>query len=673
MSWVVLDFETRSFCDLKKAGAWRYAEDITTEILCLSWCKGDGPISTWFPGEPCPPDLEAAIEDEECFFIAHNADFEKSHWRKIMVAVFGWKDIPNRRWHDTAAKAAMLVLPPALEKVGKCLNLTHEKDMEGNRLTLSLSRPHRKTGMLPELTPEIKARVGTYCEGDVAEQRDLHRRIGWLPEGERRVWLLDQEINERGLGLDLPLIRAMQTIVDKASVPLEKEFQRLTGFGLNQRDKVMGWMMDRGVLMPNMQKETLAAVLGETEDGEEVDDDARLHIPLPDDVRRALHIRQLIGSASVKKLAAMEACIGSDGRAHGLLKYHRAGPGRWAGALLQPQNFPRGTIHAHDMDALVDCLMHADPDLVEIIYGPAVETIVSSLRHTIIAKKGHALLAGDFAGIEARVVLALAGQHDKCALLASGADVYIDMACSIFGLENMSPEAPGYKEWVKEFKAAHLEERQTGKNTILGCGFGMGAPKFHGKYCPAQPLDFAQDAIDTYRQDWAPLVPELWRGLERAACKTVWERKPHEAYGVLFALEDMWLTARLPSGRKLWYFDPRPVRRAMPWDPDDIRPSWTYRAYKTGRMMTIDAYGGLITENVVQGLARDLLVHAMFKARKEALPIVLTVHDELVCEPEIARADEKMLGQIMKDIPDWARQIKVPVDVECWAGERYRK
>lgn len=665
MPWVVPDFETVSGVDLKKAGAWRYAEDPTTEIICLSWCVGDGPVLRWYPGDPLPAVLRERIEDPDTVFVAHSAQFEKAHWRRHLVELYGWPDIPNSRWHDTAARCANLTLPPGLEKALAVLGLPVQKDMEGSRLTIGLSRINKRTGMWPEITPEIKERVGQYCDVDVDSQRGLHKRIGWLPDDERIVYLMDQEINERGVRLDVPLIRAMKQVVDKASGPLAREFENITGgLKFTQRDKVMSWVLDRGVMLPDLRKETLDALFGETDEGEAVDD--KLDLDLPHDVERALHIRRLIGSASVKKLTAMQACVCADGRARGLLAYHGAGTGRWAGRLLQPQNFPRGSL-TEDGDnkpaigPLVDALMTGDPDYVECLYGPAVEAVVSSLRHTIIASPDNLLLAGDYSTIEARLVLAIAGQDDKVELLRNGGDPYNDMASDIYGRP------------INRKKAEDQEEGQVGKNSVLGLGFAMGKDKFHDRYCPDQPLDFAAHVVKTYREEWAPRVPELWRGLEDAALHTVQYRRPHEAYGVLYQLEDDWLTARLPSGRKLWYYQPRLVRRAMPWDPDDIRLAWTYREWKMGRMVTSDAYGGLLTNNVVQGAARDLLVVAMRKARNEGLNAVLTVHDELVLDVPEARADPKMLKQIMEDTPPWAAAIKVPVKSECWAGDRYHK
>lgn len=303
--------------------------------------------------------------------------------------------------------------------------------------------------------------------------------------------------------------------------------------------------------------------------------------------------------------------------------------------------------------------MTGDPATVEMTIGPAIESVVSALRHAIIASPGRRLLSGDFAGVEARLVLAASGQEDKRDLMASGQDVYCDMAQSI------------YKRPIDKKKDP--EERQVGKNSVLGLGFGMGWRKFKMKYGQKLSEEFCGQIVDTYRDDWAPCVPQMWRGLEQAALGCVKTGNAHEAYGVLYQREDMWLTARLPSGRRLWYFNPQLVKRAMPWDELDIRVAWTYQQMKAGQFKTIDAFGGLLTENVIQGLARDLMVEAMFKLEKNGFPIILTVHDEIVCEPLAKDCDEKAFEQIMRDSPAWATQMKMPVAVETWVGDRYRK
>lgn len=307
--------------------------------------------------------------------------------------------------------------------------------------------------------------------------------------------------------------------------------------------------------------------------------------------------------------------------------------------------------------------MTGDPEYVQQVLGvPPVEAVVSSLRHALIAAPGHRFVAGDYAGIQARVVLALAGQHDKVALMASGADVYIDMAESIYKRKLTKEENP--------------EERQTGKNSVLGLGFQMGKHKFHDRYCKHQPLEFAENVVHVYRKEWAPCVPKLWYALDDASTKAVWDKRPQEAYGIEYRLEDGWLTARLPSGRKLWYYNPIPVKKVMPWsDPDepDIRPGWTSQAMKMGRWITRHMFGGLETENVVMGIQRDIMVSAAFRLEKNGFPLVLNVHDEWVAEPKIEDADPVAFKQILEDVDPWVRELQVPVSVEVWDGTRYRK
>lgn len=686
--YIVPDFETVSLCDLKKCGAARYWEDVTTSVLTLRWSYSDSDrVGRWHPGDPFPFEREIA---EGRLFVAHNAAFEKFGWRLHMMPVYGWPDVPNSQWDDTLARCANLCIPQDLDMAVRVLRLPALKDTEASREVVGLSRLDRK-GYLPKVTPELLARADEYCADDCRAQKGLRERIGTLSPAERQVWLLDQRINERGVCLDLDLVEKMQQIVDTATVPLTKEFAKITGGLKLASPKVKQWCHDRGVMIPNLQKETLAQWLKEDDDDAEDyeqlagDDIDVVDADIPPEVRRALHIKQLVGSASVKKLARARLCCSLDGRARGLLQYHGAGPGLWAGRLLQPQNFPRGTLTAEkNEDVLdfvqrkVDALMTGDAAHVQQVVGPPVETVISALRHIIIPTKGRELVVGDFAGIQARIALAGAGQHDKTALMAAGVDVYIDLACDIFKMPkpDWNMDKAALKAWVKAFKEQWNERRQYGKNSVLGLGFQMGAAKFKMRYCKDQTLDFAKGIVDTYRKQWAPKVPELWYGLDEAACDTVHYRTPHEAYGVLYRLKDQWLTARLPSGRELHYFNPQPIRKTMPWstpEQPDVRRAWTYQAKKMGGWVTIDAFGGLLTENYASALARDLLVAAMFKCEKNGLPIVLTVHDEIVSDAVPRPDNAVVLKQIMEDIPDWAKALKIPVEAETWAADRYRK
>lgn len=671
--WLVGDFETASACDLKIAGAWRYAQDPTTEIFCFNFqFNAEGEVYRWRPNVQDEADrvLREAVADPEVLFIAHNCGFEKAIWRSIMMPEFGFMDIPNKRWHDTMAVAAMKAMPLDLDMLTRVLGLSATKDAEGSNFTKKLSRP-RRDGSL-DRSPESLDRVYTYCDDDVLAQTEAHLTLGWLPPDERNTWLLDQRINERGVKLDMDYVRAAQSIVDQATVPLAREFNELTdGLKFTQTVKLRQWCTANGAELPNLQKETLDRVLGLAEDDGDDDSDfdpGAFYMDLPDNVRRALYIRQLIGSASVKKLVRMRGCVSLvDGRARGLLQYHGAGPGRWTGRLFQPQNFPRGTIklgdEAPDPEVTVAAIMSGDAEFVQEMLGPPVEVVVQGLRHAIVAEDDRELLSGDFSGIQARVVLALAGQYDKVDLMASGADVYLNMAEQIY-----KPATPFNKH-------ANMKERQVGKNSVLGLGFQMGWPKFKFKYAPNEADEFCQGVVKTYRTEWAPQVPKLWYALERAARETVWTGNPHEAYGVEYKMEGQWLTARVPTGGKIWYFNPQKVRKEMPWSTDedpDVRPAWTYQVKKMGVWRTIDAYGGLLTENVVMRIECDLMIEAMFRCEQNGLPIVMTVHDEIVAEPLTGSADEVMLKQLMA-ASDKAKELRIPIQVDTWHGPRYKK
>lgn len=685
---IICDFETASDANLKKVGAWRYAEDPTTEVLCLVCdIPGVPDYYTWRPGQS-GANLRDMAEGTERF-VSHGG-FEQAIWQRIMVEQFGFPPLPPERWHDTQSVCAWKSLPLALEKVSKALHLTTQKDMDGNRLTLSLSKPNKKTGML-DRSPESLARVVEYCKTDVAGELELHRRIGELSEKERDVWLLDQRINHRGVRIDLGFVAACQRVVDAAVGPLTDEFREITG-GINpgQVAKIVEWCRGQGVALDNLQKGTINGLLGgsEDDDDEPTLDDGDVSATeleeLPGSVRRALEIRGMLGSASVKKLAAMRNCVGYDGRARGLGQYHAAHTGRWGGRILQPQNFPRGDWGRRDIEpgTVVSAILSGCPGTVEsALETPAIKAVGDALRFALVADPGKKFISGDFAGIEMRVVLALAGQHDKCALLASGADVYLDMACDIYN------KPRGFFN-----KKEHVPERTIGKNTVLGCGFQMGAAKFHERYCPEQPIEFAERVVDAYRNQWAPMVPELWYGLQ-GACWSAFNNGYGEHAGCEFRkAADGWCTIDLPSGwQRLWYpeagltsdyankyFRSEDYRvwydtRATEHQREVAnRPNPSYMKYGASGSMRHGFYGGLLTENIVQALARGLLCQAMSRLEKAGYPLVLTVHDECVAEVD-EDVDIAPFSGIMAASPTWAQRIGIPIEVEGWEGTRYRK
>jgi DNA polymerase len=672
---VTLDFETASPCDLKVAGAWRYSEDPNTEILSLVWLlegPEDAPV-LWIPGNTDSL-LYNLAANSEVEFQCH-ASFEQAIWANIMVPVFGFAPIPIARWVDTQASCALHAIPLDLDHALSVMGVPVTKDLEGRKVTLSLSKVDKKTGMLPERTPELMEKVYAYNRIDVEGTRLLGRALGVLPEDERRIWEIDQAINQRGIGIDLQFVRAARDIVRRESLPLLLEFKDLTGLKPTQGAKFIAWLADQGVEIPNMQKATVAKLLGEDDeddedcDGAEWDSEAG---PLPDHVRRALVIRTLTSSASVKKLARMEECVCEDGRARGLTQYHVASTGRWAGRILQPQNFPRGTVKG-DPEDLVRAILGGSASAIRDQYGEPVEVVMSSLRHALVAHPGHIFVAADYAGIEARIVLALAGQTDKTALMASGADVYSSMASDI------------YKRPVT--KETDPEARQIGKNTVLGCGFQMGWKTFRDRYLKHMPPgietdEFAKRVVDAYRKVWAPRVPRLWADLEEAALHAAMNPGLTSAAkcGIMYKVKDIggkpFMVCRLLDGKCLYYFDPRVGMKAMPWSTEekpDVRRCWKYRAKRKGQWRWIYAYGGILTENVVQALARQLLCRALERFDTLGMPVVLTVHDEVVLELDDHTDWGDIVSSIMCEPVAWATDIGVPIEVEVWQNRRFKK
>lgn len=678
MTTITLDFETRSACDLKQCGAFVYSEHPTTEVICLYFCTRSEKLFRWLPGDPEPEWLRGWLADGG-LFECHNISFDRMIWSNIMVAQWGWPEVPPEQWRDTMAVCGRKSIPLDLDAASKLLGLPVVKDTEAQKALhrimkpITVKRGQEKQFIERDAEPETYQKVYDYCGVDTRAQMHLGRRLGSLEPREQEIWFLNQRMNQRGLALDLEFAADCQAVVDDALAPLAEKFADFTGgckAGSPKLREHLNAMLPEEQHFPNLKKETVEEALA----GD-----------LPDSVRELLEMRSALTSASIKKLKAMRRCVNNDGRARGLLQYHAATTGRDGGRLLQPQNFPRGSVEfGKDLNGdpvppwemLIPLIRTRDAAFIgaelahmEKNISPAyahltapVSAAASALRHCLVAGPGNLLVSGDFSTIEVRVVLALAGQQDKIDLIASGVDPYCDMAEKIFGYAVNKKDNP--------------KERQDGKAAVLGLGFQMGVDKFWRKDFKGRPRELVKRIVDVYRKEWAPEVPKLWYGLQEASTRCVWDRVPVEFNGMEYRIEDEWLTCRLPSGRKLYYFRPRQVKRHMPWstpEKPDIREGWTYIAKKMGTVRTIQAYGGLLAENCTQAVARDILYDRALVADREGFPLVLTVHDEMVCETPEARADWPTLQQIMEEPPAWAKQLGVPIASEGWVGERYRK
>jgi DNA polymerase len=704
------DFETYSEADLKKVGAWVYCEHPSTEIICMSYkfIYPDGSVSEtflwWFDGD-CKTFPKAILDHIAAGGImeAHNAGFERAVWRHILAKRFGLT-MP-RRWLDTQAVCAYRALPQKLDEVGKVLNLSLQKDPRGKFLINKLCVPQKPNAKTPKpekpgakkkkpstkpekvvhtewwrnRDPELLAELGRYCIRDTETEYELSQRVGDLPLAEYKLWCLDQRINDRGVFVDIPAVMSARRIVDQVEVKLTKELRAITGDPEMTHTKLEGihaFMAKHHFSLASLEANVIDEALNNTDPLTQYLD------PMHPDVRRVLEIRRALARASTRKLESYLVTTATDGRGHGWLQYHGAGTGRWAGRLVQPQNFPRGVVKAKDkrvnsetlMEIMIEMIRHENADMIELVFGDVMDVIASSLRGMIIAEPGKVFYVSDFSSIEARVTMWLAGQMDAMEIFAKadrkeGPDIYCHMAESIYHRPINKNDNP--------------DERQLGKVGILGCGYQMSGERLQEQakddYNIIISLEEANAIVKAYRETYEQ-VPLLWRGLEDAAIAAVTTGKKHYyscvSYEVVNDAAGKWLTCILPNGRRIWYFNPKVTeveierRDGSVW----IKKQLSYEGRnnkKGGRWDIVVTYGGMLTENVVQAISRDLMCEAMERVEALGYTIILTVHDEIVAEVLVDFGNLKEYERTMSMCPPWANGC--PINVEGWRGFRYRK
>lgn len=648
-----------------KVGAWKYASDMSTFPLCLSLKiitdKRPAPAFclTEMQLEALDPRLMELANDPEVIFIAHNGSFEMGMWHFHMVPM-GYPPLPPERWHDTMAAAAMKALPLGLDAVVTALELPIKKDMDGHRHMLMMCKPDREGGWSHH-TPENLQKIYNYCNADVDAQYGVYVATQGLGPSERHTWILDQHINQRGIKIDTEFVHACIDVLNQVRVPMTERFRELTGLNPTQREKVLNWVNDQGIPLGDMKKTTLNAIL-DIDDEFDIGDFSE---PLPYHVHEVLTLRRSLASSSVAKLERMLACAGGDGRVRYTTQYHGARTGRDAGRLIQIQNYPRGEISDRQgltADMLADAILTRDLPTIRELWGEDIFTaIISSLRSAIVPESGKIIVAGDYAGIEARNLLSMAGQHDRVDQMHAGVDVYSETASMVFARP------------INRKLSGDAKEGQIGKNTFLGSGYGLGAVGFRARFMPKGSMELAQRCIDTYRKDVAPLVPKFWYGLYQASVDAVWcnSSKTYSYAGIEFRKENDFLTMRLPSGKKIWYHRPR---KAISFTPNgDERPSWTFMSYQGKKFRRHQAWHGMITADCIQGSARCMLISAMKRGEKAGLNTIFKVHDELVYEQKDRPDICEIVKQIMEDVDPWVIERKFRVKAEVDKMARYRK
>ncbi len=639
MTILSIDFETQSAVDLTRTGVYPYAASPTTRIWCMAYKFDDEPTELWDTRTTMPERVFDHVSTRGVLR-AWNAQFERVIWNaKLADIVRPW---PNQ-WYCTAAEAAAMSLPRHLGHCAQVLGVV-AKDEAGAKVMKRLM----VAGYEP--TEEELQQLFAYCRTDVDVERAIYHKTRRLDKREQGIYWLDQKVNDRGVCIDRPLVLAARQVVTQEVERANDTLVKLTDGdvgAVTQVGAIKKWLAARGVEAPSLNKQAITELLATG--------------VIPEPVRDVLLARQAAGKSSVAKLDSMLTVAGEDDALRGMLLYHGASTGRWTGKLVQLQNFPRGTVKV-------------TPDVItrlRVGIGSMAE-VSSALRGMLLPRADHQLYVGDYSAIEARVLSWLADDREALELFRTGRDPYKVMASAIFKVP--------YDEVTPE-------QRQVGKAAELGCGFGMGADKFvtaaYDVYGIVVDAETASLAVTLYREVHSD-VKQLWYDINRCAMAAV--REPGSMQRVndklSFRMVGNFLWALLPSGRPLCYPAPKLVMHQTFWMPMP-RECLEFGSVdaKTRRWGRERTYGGKLTENIVQAIARDVMADAMVRLEDYGFDVLFTVHDEvatelpddLLTEYGIDREEFALSDFIdcMSEAPEWARSM--PIKVEAWTGTRYRK
>lgn len=666
-----IDFETRSILDLKEVGLRNYVSHPSTGIWCMAWAIGDMEpqiVTAWQAQRMESLDIFSHVEDGGVVY-AHNAPFELAVWNHILVPRYGWPVLKPEQTFCTMAMGYAMGLPGALEDAALALGLSVLKDSEGRGLMLRMARPRRMDGDTPIWWDDADkiARLHEYCKQDVRVERELHKRLVPLSEKERRVWLMDYEINERGVRVDVETAKAAVAMTATVKEKCNDALGRLTGGAVQSANAVAAlkeWLAGQGCPVESLAKQDVSDLLA---------DEA-----IAPAVRKALLLRQEASKASTAKLGALVSKAGADGRLRGTVQYHGAATGRWAGRGVQVHNLPREVPKNETVEKILALVRQGQVDAIDLIYGPPMTMVSKCIRGFFVAGEGNVLVAGDFANVEGRGVAWFAGEEWKLrafreADAGTGPGIYELAYAKAFHVPVESVLNPSF-------------ERQIGKimELLLGFGGSVGAiRRGGGALVRDRPDEELRRWVDGWRAQH-PRVKNTWYALERAAIAAV--QNPGNIYSaghpgreVRYKTAGSFLWCMLPSGRVLCYPYPKVLE-------GDFGPQLTYMkvpspdAADKGKIIhdpknssnwaRVKTYGGSLMENVIQAICRDLLVEVLLRVKGFA---VLHVHDEIVIEVPEAKADEakRAMEGFMREPPAWAAGF--PLFAECKTMRRYGK
>ena len=652
INMITIDIETRSDKDISKCGVYAYTDTPYFDILLFAYSIDGQPVQVvdTANGEEIPENVLVALVDENVIKRAFNVNFERvclsKYLRKNYPQYFQSYSIDEdtvgdflnpESWHCSMIHARTLGLPSSLAEVGKVLGIEQQKMTEGKALVKFFCVPYDTIDGVPQFHypkdyPEKWEIFKAYNKRDVEAELEIDRKLLRFPVP-NFIWqefYLDQEINDRGILVDMQLADKAIGLDAEAKEELTAEMKRLTGVeNPNSVYQLLDWLETQGYKSDSLGKTQVQELIKTAKEP----------------VKSVLQMRLQLSKSSVKKYTAMKNTACSDNRARGMFSFYGASrTGRWAGRNVQLQNLPQN--HLPDLTEARELVKYSSFEDIQMLYDDVPDTLSQLIRTAFIPRQGMKFIVADFSAIEARVIAWLAGEEWRMKAFANGEDIYCASASKMFGVPV-----------VKHGENGHL--RQKGKISELACGFGgsVGAMKAMG----ADSLGLSDTELKQIVTDWreaSPHITELWWAVDRAVKKAVKEKTATKTHGLLFSYEAGFLFIRLPSGRRLAYAKPYIGKNKFGGE------SVTYMGINAQKKWDrLESYGPKFVENCVQGIARDLLMYSMQTLSQYF--IVGHIHDEMIIEcPKGTKLDE--ICQQMARTPDWAKGLLLRADgYEC--------
>lgn len=642
-----IDVETYSSVDIKESGAYKYIESQDFEILIIGYALDDNPVKIvdLAQGEEMPEELEEALLDPDCVKVAHNAVFERLCFKRI-----GY-DVPAEQWYCTSVKAAYCGLPLSLDEVSKALNLIDKKLDTGKALIKYFSCPCKATrinGMrtrnYPEHAPEKWEMYKEYNKYDVLAEREIFKKLEdyIIPDIERRMYVLDQNINDRGILIDMELAKSAIDVDNTYTSMLTQHAQQLTGLeNPNSPAQIRQWIEKKtGSVVLSLSKETMPDLFKEFADYS--------------DVIELLSIRKKLSKTSIKKYYAMLNCAMKDNRCRGLFQFYGANrTGRWAGRLLQLQNLSKN--HISHIEIPRELVRARDWESVEMLYDDVSDILSQLVRTALIAPEHKTFAVADFSAIEARVISWLANEKWRMDVFKGDGKIYEATGSKMFNVPISAIT-----------KGSVLRDKSKISELALGYEGSLGALKRMG----GERMGLSDTEMMSLVRKWRmanPAIVDMWKEIDEASKEAVRYQRPVSCTcrNIVFDCDGKFMTIKLPSGRQLFYYGPKFKDKKIGCSTMPTRVlCYQGVVQETKQWGEIDTYGGKLTENIVQAIARDLLGNSMLNMQEEDFEITMHVHDEAIAEIPLENAKEHYNNMIkaMEKVPHWASDFPLKAD-----------